>query len=144
MPNTTPPRAAWRSSAGSDAYEVSLYTDISYTDRHGHSRYYYLNTDTVLTATAITFTSSELFPDPDSVASVTGGYGSVSVSSISGPIGDRVAGNVTGDGIGAIYGVCVAPYQDLQWRGSAPLPAPPNRPERFRFPLAKLRRVSNL
>jgi hypothetical protein len=97
--------ATWSSSDEAEAYWAYLILYYNYTDTLGHSDLFYYESDTLLTDTAITFSSLTLFPNAGEIAQISSGWGSFRVWAVAGPAQAGAELNVTGDGVGAFYGL---------------------------------------
>jgi hypothetical protein len=94
----------WTASEGTDAYQVYFECHYSYHDTLWQSQSYYMELDTFVVDTSITFNAERLFPDFGSIANVYGSYGHFHVEAVSGPCLEGDLGNVHGDALGIIQG----------------------------------------
>lgn len=91
------------SSADCDFYRVYFWLDCGYYDTLGNHKYFYLDIDTCVTSTSVTFPASRLFPAY--VDSITSGNGNFGVYAMNGPkLEPGSKGNVTGNGSGFFWG----------------------------------------
>ena len=65
-----------------------------------------------------------VFPEADSVAAISSGYGTVTVYALDGPLHEGDPANVTGDGSGSIIGITYGGFQNLGVVSQARAPLP--------------------
>lgn len=109
----------WSTSNHADFYRVDFYIGYEYIDTLGNYRWFYLEKDTCVTSTSITFPASQLFPgDLDSVTYAYS-WGDFDIWAMNGPMLEPGSeGNVKGDGSGFFWCESYGGDLDIQIEGT--------------------------
>jgi hypothetical protein len=90
----------WSASSGMDAYLVHFSSHYHYTDYLGNQHYGSTYYDSLLITTTITYTPTQIVPNPSEIDTLDYINGGFYIYAVDGPIFQGDIGNVTGEGYG--------------------------------------------